>query len=149
VVDAQAALVAQWMLVGFVHGVMNTDNLSILGLTIDYGPYGWLEPYDPDWTPNTTDADTGPGDTAGQGFLGTWFVVSRHGNLIGKHHSTGIGRPRFWDRARYYGEEKRLAAAIDRLEAASERRAALCCAHISFSVRCSPVSSVTSRWWAR
>jgi len=36
--------------------VMNTDNLSILGLTIDYGPYGFLEPYDPAWTPNTTDA---------------------------------------------------------------------------------------------
>jgi uncharacterized protein YdiU (UPF0061 family) len=32
-----------WMRVGFVHGVMNTDNMSILGLTIDYGPYGWLE----------------------------------------------------------------------------------------------------------
>ena len=46
------------MRVGFVHGVMNTDNMSILGLTIDYGPYGWLENYDPDWTPNTTDAAT-------------------------------------------------------------------------------------------
>jgi serine/tyrosine/threonine adenylyltransferase len=45
-----------WMRVGFVHGVMNTDNMSILGLTIDYGPYGWLENYDPTWTPNTTDA---------------------------------------------------------------------------------------------
>jgi uncharacterized protein YdiU (UPF0061 family) len=44
------------MRVGFVHGVMNTDNLSILGETIDYGPYGWLEGFDPDWTPNTTDA---------------------------------------------------------------------------------------------
>jgi uncharacterized protein YdiU (UPF0061 family) len=44
------------MRVGFVHGVMNTDNMSILGLTIDYGPYGWLEDYDPNWTPNTTDA---------------------------------------------------------------------------------------------
>src|SRR5205823_10510085 len=50
-----AIMVAHWMTVGFVHGVMNTDNMSILGLTIDYGPYGWLEPYDPDWTPNTTD----------------------------------------------------------------------------------------------
>jgi uncharacterized protein YdiU (UPF0061 family) len=50
-----AVMVAHWMTVGFVHGVMNTDNMSILGLTIDYGPYGWLEPYDPDWTPNTTD----------------------------------------------------------------------------------------------
>jgi len=39
-----------------VHGVMNTDNMSILGETIDYGPYGWLEDFDPDWTPNTTDA---------------------------------------------------------------------------------------------
>lgn len=51
-----AAMVAHWMRVGFVHGVMNTDNMSILGLTIDYGPYGWIDDYDPDWTPNTTDA---------------------------------------------------------------------------------------------
>ncbi len=51
-----ARLMAEWMRVGFVHGVMNTDNLSILGLTIDYGPYGWIDDYDPDWTPNTTDA---------------------------------------------------------------------------------------------
>jgi uncharacterized protein YdiU (UPF0061 family) len=51
-----AEMVVHWMRVGFVHGVMNTDNMSILGLTIDYGPYGWLEGYDPDWTPNTTDA---------------------------------------------------------------------------------------------
>ncbi len=51
-----AELMVHWMRVGFVHGVMNTDNLSILGLTIDYGPYGWLENYDPGWTPNTTDA---------------------------------------------------------------------------------------------
>jgi len=51
-----AEMVAHWMRVGFVHGVMNTDNMSVLGLTIDYGPYGWLEGYDPDWTPNTTDA---------------------------------------------------------------------------------------------
>ena len=49
-------MVIHWMRVGFVHGVMNTDNMSILGLTIDYGPYGWLEDYDPGWTPNTTDA---------------------------------------------------------------------------------------------
>ena len=49
-------MVVHWMRVGFVHGVMNTDNMSVLGLTIDYGPYGWLEDYDPDWTPNTTDA---------------------------------------------------------------------------------------------
>ena len=53
-----AVLAAHWTRVGFVHGVLNTDNMSILGLTIDYGPYGWLEGYDPTWTPNTTDAAT-------------------------------------------------------------------------------------------
>jgi uncharacterized protein YdiU (UPF0061 family) len=50
-----AEMVAGWMRVGFVHGVMNTDNMSLLGITIDYGPYGWLEDFDPGWTPNTTD----------------------------------------------------------------------------------------------
>lgn len=50
-----AVMVAHWMSVGFVHGVMNTDNMSILGLTIDYGPYGFLDDYDPEYTPNTTD----------------------------------------------------------------------------------------------
>ncbi|MEN0066370.1 MAG: YdiU family protein [Myxococcota bacterium] len=49
------ALALQWQRVGFVHGVLNTDNMSVLGLTIDYGPYGWLDVYDPDFTPNTTD----------------------------------------------------------------------------------------------
>lgn len=48
-------LVVDWMRVGFVHGVMNTDNMSALGLTIDYGPYGWLDSYDPVFTPNTSD----------------------------------------------------------------------------------------------
>jgi serine/tyrosine/threonine adenylyltransferase len=56
VAEKTARMVVEWMRVGFVHGVLNTDNMSILGLTIDYGPYGWLEPYDPHWTPNTTDA---------------------------------------------------------------------------------------------
>ena len=51
-----AQMIVHWLRVGFVHGVMNTDNMSILGLTIDYGPYGWLEDYDSNWTPNTTDA---------------------------------------------------------------------------------------------
>ena len=47
VVSAQASLVAQWMLVGFVHGVMNTDNMAISGETIDYGPCAFMEAYDP------------------------------------------------------------------------------------------------------
>lgn len=56
VVDSTRNLIINWQRVGFVHGVMNTDNMSIHGITIDYGPYGWLEGYDPDWTPNTTDS---------------------------------------------------------------------------------------------
>ena len=50
-------MIVHWQRVGFVHGVMNTDNMSILGLTIDYGPYGWLEDYNYNWTPNTTDSE--------------------------------------------------------------------------------------------
>ncbi|MEP6610091.1 MAG: protein adenylyltransferase SelO [Burkholderiaceae bacterium] len=57
VCERTARTVAHWMRVGFVHGVMNTDNMSILGLTIDYGPYGWIDDFDLDWTPNTTDAE--------------------------------------------------------------------------------------------
>jgi len=55
VADKTRNMIVHWQRVGFVHGVMNTDNMSILGLTIDYGPYGWLEDYNPNWTPNTTD----------------------------------------------------------------------------------------------
>ena len=58
VLQRTAHLVADWMRVGFVHGVLNTDNMSVLGLTIDYGPYGWVDHFDPDFTPNTTDANS-------------------------------------------------------------------------------------------
>ena len=55
VVDRTAFLMVEWQRVGFVHGVMNTDNMSILGRTIDYGPFSFLDDYDPNFTPNTTD----------------------------------------------------------------------------------------------
>jgi len=48
VAAVQASLVARWMLIGFVHGVMNTDNMTISGETIDYGPCAFMEAYDPD-----------------------------------------------------------------------------------------------------
>jgi len=50
-----AELMAQWQAVGFCHGVMNTDNMSILGLTIDYGPFGFLDAYDPGHVCNHSD----------------------------------------------------------------------------------------------
>ncbi|MBC8034293.1 MAG: YdiU family protein [Chitinophagaceae bacterium] len=55
VVERTAVMIVEWLRVGFVHGVMNTDNMSILGLTIDYGPYSFVDDYDPEFTPNTTD----------------------------------------------------------------------------------------------
>lgn len=57
VAEKTREMIVHWQRVGFVHGVMNTDNMSIHGITIDYGPYGWLEDYNPNWTPNTTDAE--------------------------------------------------------------------------------------------
>lgn len=56
IVNRTVEMVLHWQRVGFVHGVMNTDNMSILGLTIDYGPFGWMDDYNLDFTPNTTDA---------------------------------------------------------------------------------------------
>jgi uncharacterized protein YdiU (UPF0061 family) len=70
-----AVMIAHWMRVGFVHGVMNTDNMSILGLTIDYGPYGWLEDYDPMWTPNTTDEDGKRYCYGQQPYIGHWNLA--------------------------------------------------------------------------
>jgi uncharacterized protein YdiU (UPF0061 family) len=77
-----AALVVDWMRVGFVHGVLNTDNMSILGLTIDYGPYGWLEGFDPDWTPNTTDAHTRRYRYGAQPQVAQWNLLQLASALI-------------------------------------------------------------------
>lgn len=55
VVQATAELIAQWQAVGFAHGVMNTDNMSIHGITLDYGPFGFVEQYDPHYICNHSD----------------------------------------------------------------------------------------------
>uniref|UniRef100_A0A672NN14 Selenoprotein O n=1 Tax=Sinocyclocheilus grahami TaxID=75366 RepID=A0A672NN14_SINGR len=55
VVNETAHLIALWMSVGFAHGVCNTDNFSLLSVTIDYGPFGFMESYDPNFVPNTSD----------------------------------------------------------------------------------------------
>jgi uncharacterized protein YdiU (UPF0061 family) len=57
VVIRTARLVASWQAVGFTHGVLNTDNMSILGLTLDYGPFGFLEEFDPRYVPNHSDTE--------------------------------------------------------------------------------------------
>ena len=77
-----AVMVAEWTRVGFVHGVMNTDNMSILGLTIDYGPYGWLEGFDPMWTPNTTDAQGRRYRYGAQPQIAQWNLARFAGALL-------------------------------------------------------------------
>ena len=101
-----ATLITDWMRVGFVHGVMNTDNMSILGLTIDYGPYGWLEGYDLQWTPNTTDAEGRRYCYGNQPNIAQWNLVRLANALV----------PLIGDTAAL---EKGLAVYADTFEAAS------------------------------
>ena len=75
VADRTLEMIVHWQRVGFVHGVMNTDNMSVLGLTIDYGPYGWLENYDTSWTPNTTDASQRRYRFGNQPSISLWNLV--------------------------------------------------------------------------
>ncbi|MCB9256015.1 MAG: YdiU family protein [Chitinophagales bacterium] len=70
-----ADMIVHWQRVGFVHGVMNTDNMSILGLSIDYGPYGWLEDFDLEWTPNTTDREHKRYRFGNQGEIALWNLI--------------------------------------------------------------------------
>ena len=76
------AMAIAWERVGFVHGVMNTDNMSILGVTIDYGPYGWLEDYNPGWTPNTTDAGQARYAFGKQGYIALWNIYQLANALV-------------------------------------------------------------------
>ncbi len=91
-----AEMIVDWMRVGFVHGVMNTDNMSVLGLTIDYGPYGWLDDYDPSWTPNTTDAQGRRYRYGNQPQVALWNLIQLANALVP-----------------LIGETKPLEAAID------------------------------------
>lgn len=71
VVRRTARLIAYWQSIGFAHGVMNTDNMSILGLTLDYGPYGFLDNYQPDFICNHSDYQ-GRHSFANQPAVGLW-----------------------------------------------------------------------------
>ena len=71
VVKRTAGMIAQWQSVGFAHGVMNTDNMSILGLTLDYGPFGFLDDYQPDFICNHSDYQ-GRYSFENQPMIGLW-----------------------------------------------------------------------------
>ncbi|MBY0491740.1 MAG: YdiU family protein [Gemmatimonadaceae bacterium] len=97
VAERTAIMVVHWMRVGFVHGVMNTDNMSILGLTIDYGPYGWVDNFDPTWTPNTTDAHGRRYRFGQQPTIAQWNLVRLAEAIApvmppGEHLQAGIDR---------------------------------------------------------
>jgi hypothetical protein len=85
--ERQAALVARWELVGFVHGVMNTDNMALSGETIDYGPCAFLDAYDVTY-PNVIDADGRLqllfSDTLPPQAIPSTLVVDREGRVAGR-----------------------------------------------------------------
>ncbi len=81
-VERTAALMAEWAAVGFAHGVMNTDNMSILGLTLDYGPYGFLDAYDGGFICNHSDHD-GRYSFGNQPGIGLWNVTRLAESMLG------------------------------------------------------------------
>jgi uncharacterized protein YdiU (UPF0061 family) len=96
-----AHLMAQWQAVGFMHGVMNTDNMSILGLTLDYGPFGFMEAFDPDHICNHTDQH-GRYSYANQPPVGHWncyalgnALLPLIGNVDDAQQALDIYQPEF------------------------------------------------------
>jgi uncharacterized protein YdiU (UPF0061 family) len=74
IVERTAKLIALWQAYGFVHGVMNTDNLSVMGVTIDYGPFGFMEFFDKDFVPNGSD-NSGRYAYCKQPAIGKWDLL--------------------------------------------------------------------------
>ncbi|MCO5568145.1 hypothetical protein L7F22_021841 [Adiantum nelumboides] len=98
VAERTAVLITKWQGVGFTHGVLNTDNMSVLGLTIDYGPFGFLDAFDPKFTPNTTDLPGRRYCFANQPDIGLWNLMQlattlKEAELISEEESeVGLNR---------------------------------------------------------
>jgi serine/tyrosine/threonine adenylyltransferase len=90
VVRRTAEMIAAWQAVGFAHGVMNTDNMSILGLTIDYGPYGFLDAYDPGFICNHSD-ETGRYSFERQPSIAKWNLWVLANALVSLASVEGLG----------------------------------------------------------
>ncbi|WP_426370196.1 protein adenylyltransferase SelO [Pseudocolwellia sp. HL-MZ7] len=80
--ETTSDLIIHWMRVGFVHGVMNTDNMSLIGETIDFGPYGWVDNFDLGWTPNTTDSQNKRYRFGGQSMISLWNLCQLANSLV-------------------------------------------------------------------
>lgn len=81
VIQRTAVMIAKWQLVGFAHGVMNTDNLNIMGSTLDFGPYGFMERFRPNWINNHSDHN-GRYTYQQQPSIGHWNLWTWLNNLI-------------------------------------------------------------------
>ncbi|CAI3155314.1 hypothetical protein MWMV2_MWMV2_02974 [Acinetobacter oleivorans] len=81
VIERTAIMIAKWQLVGFAHGVMNTDNLNITGSTLDFGPYGFMERFRPNWINNHSDYQ-GRYTYQNQPSIGHWNLWTWLNNLI-------------------------------------------------------------------
>ena len=81
VIERTAIMIAQWQLVGFAHGVMNTDNLNITGSTLDFGPYGFMERFRPNWINNHSDYQ-GRYTYQNQPSIGHWNLWTWLNNLV-------------------------------------------------------------------
>ncbi len=81
VIERTAIMIAKWQLVGFAHGVMNTDNLNITGSTLDFGPYGFMERFRPNWINNHSDYQ-GRYTYQNQPSVGHWNLWTWLNNLI-------------------------------------------------------------------
>jgi len=92
VVDRTAKLLALWQAHGFTHGVMNTDNMSIIGLTLDYGPFGFLENYNPEYIPNHSDhfGRYSFGNQPGVAFWNLQMLATALGSLVPRERSQEI-----------------------------------------------------------
>jgi uncharacterized protein YdiU (UPF0061 family) len=126
VIERQAALIAQWLLVGFIHGVMNTDNMSIAGETIDYGPCAFLDTYHPATVFSSIDHQ-GRYAYANQPRIAVWNLarfaetllpfLAEDQNKAVAHAEEALGRfePRF-EAALQAGMRKKLGLFIERVE---------------------------------
>lgn len=81
VIQNTAVMIAKWQLVGFAHGVMNTDNLNITGSTLDFGPYGFMERFRPNWINNHSDHQ-GRYSYQNQPSIGHWNLWQWLNNLV-------------------------------------------------------------------
>ncbi len=137
-----ARLIAKWQAVGFCHGVMNTDNMSILGLTIDYGPFGFLDAFDADHICNHSD-EAGRYAYARQPEIGEWNCYALGQTLVPLIGSTQATEQALQGYRAAYQDEFNRSDARQARPAGCRPAGPACCSKISLP--CSIATAPTSR----